>query len=176
MANVDKTDMAGVLGALWQFLCDSVSECNGGSLVDQTERVQADHLSSIQNCSTLDIGVPSWNGNDHIRDSLFEFVGGDIPEFAEIGGDELGVGKCSGFPEVVDLEAINWYSPRNEAKRLTFTPTLPFTSTSSALMYFFSNSATSGSFSVRPISLLSDPTVFLKLEVSAVLAASPIKR
>ena len=51
---------------------------------------------------------------------------------------------------------------------------LPPTSTNSALMNFFSNSATSGSESVRPTRRLSEPTVFLKLDVSAVFADSPI--
>ena len=39
-----------------------------------------------------------------------------------------------------------------------------------------SYSATSGSDSDRPISRFNDPTVFLKLEVSAVLAGSPMCR
>lgn len=43
-------------------------------------------------------------------------------------------------------------------------------------MYFFSNSAISGSFNDRPMSRFNDPTVFLKLEVSAVLADSPMYR
>jgi hypothetical protein len=40
-------------------------------------------------------------------------------------------------------------------------------------MNFFSNSAISGSERDRPTRRFSEPTVFLKLEVSAVLAASP---
>lgn len=43
-------------------------------------------------------------------------------------------------------------------------------------MNCFSDSAISGSLRVRPIRRLSEPIVFLKLDVSSVLAASPIER
>ena len=43
-------------------------------------------------------------------------------------------------------------------------------------MNFLSYSSISGSDKLLPINLFNDPTVFLKLEVSAVLAASPMKR
>lgn len=43
-------------------------------------------------------------------------------------------------------------------------------------MNFFSSEAISGSDRGRPIKRLSEPTVFLKLEVSAVLAGSPMRR
>ncbi len=59
---------------------------------------------------------------------------------------------------------------------LTLTPTLPPASTSSALINFFSISCTSGSLNVRPTSRLSEPIVFLKLDVSPVLADSPTRR
>lgn len=72
------------------------------------------------------------------------------------------------------LDSIAVYA---HAKRgLTWTPTVPFTSTKVALWNFFSTSWTSGSLYVRPISRFKPPMVLRKFEVSSVFAASPRDR
>jgi hypothetical protein len=58
----------------------------------------------------------------------------------------------------------------------TCVPTVPLTSTRLALRNFFSMFWTWGSSTVRPMRRLREPMVFLKLDVSWVLADSPMER
>ena len=76
--------------------------------------------------------------------------------------------------ERVFLDSMAVYAIQNCG--LTWTPTVPFTSTRVALWNFFSTSWTSGSLYVRPISRFKPPMVLRKFEVSSVFAASPSDR
>ena len=51
----------------------------------------------------MDVSIPSWDSDDDIRDGLFELGRGDITEFAEVRGDELGEREGAGFTEVAYL-------------------------------------------------------------------------
>jgi hypothetical protein len=176
--DIDKDDVSRRLGVLGQVgFGDSVTESDGGGVVDQSEGVQSGNLGSVVQGSSLDIGVPSGNGDNDVGNGLLELVLGDIPQLAEVGGGDLSEREGRRLSKVVDLETVSFRGTKEPVgPRQTLTPMLPFTSTSSALMNFFSNSAISGSFRDRPTSRFIEPTVFLKFDVSAVLAGSPICR
>jgi len=104
VTDIDETDMTGSLGGLGQVgLGDTVTEGDGGGVVDQTEGVEAGNLGSIVKRSSLNVSVPTWNGNNNVGDSLLELDSGGIPQFTEVGGDELGVRESGRLAKVVDL-------------------------------------------------------------------------
>lgn len=104
MTNVDKADVSRCLGCLGQIsLCDSVAESNGGGVVDESEGVQAGNSSGVEESTSLDVGVVSWDSDNDVRNGLLELDSSDITELAEVSRDELGEGESCGFPKVVDL-------------------------------------------------------------------------
>jgi len=103
MASVDKGD---VTRGIWVWkvrLCDAVTESGSGSIVDDAEDVEICDCGGIDDGATLEIGVPTWDGDDDIGDVCFELVGGDVTDLAEVGGDELGEGEDGLMTEISDL-------------------------------------------------------------------------
>jgi len=176
MASVDKGD---VTRGIWVWkvrLCDAVTESGSGSIVDDAEDVEICDCGGIDDGATLEIGVPTWDGDDDIGDVCFELVGGDVTDLAEVGGDELGEGEDGLMTEISDLWADEKQGKRDRETKGTCTPTEPPTSTRVALRNFFSTEWTRGSSRDRPMRRLREPMVFLKLEVSWVFAGSPMAR
>lgn len=175
MACVDKGNMTRGVWVWKVGLCDAVSESGSGGVVDDAEDVEICDGGGIDDGAALEIGVPAWDGDDDIGDVCFEFVGGDVTDLAEVGGDELGEGEDGLMAEISDLR-VDEQSKSGEAKKKTSTPTEPATSTRAALRNFCSAEWTRGSSRDRPMRRLREPTVFLKLEVSWVFAGSPMAR
>jgi len=176
MASVDKGD---VTRGIWVWkvrLCDAVTESGSGGIVDDAEDVEICDCGGIDDGATLEIGVPTWDGDDDIGDVCFELVGGDVTDLAEVGGDELGEGEDGLMTEISDLWADEKQGKRDRETKGTCTPTEPPTSTRVALRNFFSTEWTRGSSRDRPMRRLREPMVFLKLEVSWVFAGSPMAR
>jgi len=176
MTGVDKGD---VTRGIWVWkvrLCDAVTESGSGGIVDDAEDIEICDCGGIDDGATLEIGVPTWDGDDDIGDVCFEFVGGDITDLAEVGGDELGEGEDGVVTEISDLWVDEEPEKRRIEKKGTCTPTEPLTSTREALRNFFSIEWTRGSSRDRPMRRLREPMVFLKLEVSWVFAGSPMAR
>jgi hypothetical protein len=73
VSDIDEADVSGSLGVLGQIsLGDTVTESDGGGVVNESERVQAGDSSSVGNSSSLNIGVVSGDSDNDIRDSLLE--------------------------------------------------------------------------------------------------------
>lgn len=71
MTNVNKSDMTRVLG-FWEIgFGDTVTEGSGGGVVDDTENIEVGDRSGIKDSSTLDVSVPSRDGNDDIGNAGF---------------------------------------------------------------------------------------------------------
>ena len=73
VSDIDETDVSRRLGVLGEIgFGDSVTESDGGGVVDESERVQASNSSGVGNSSSLDIGVVSRDGNDDIGNGLLQ--------------------------------------------------------------------------------------------------------
>ena len=104
MADVHKGDVPWVLGFGKVGLGDTVAERNGGGVVDETEDVKVGDLSGIEESSSLDVSVPSRDGDNDIADTVFELVSGNVSKLAKVSTDELGSREGFLFAEVCNLE------------------------------------------------------------------------
>jgi hypothetical protein len=74
VSDINKADVSWCLGVLGQIsLGDTVTESDGGRVIDQSKGVQSGDSSSVGNSSSLDIGIVSGNGDDDIGNSLLQF-------------------------------------------------------------------------------------------------------
>jgi hypothetical protein len=107
MTDVDEADMSRSFGSLGEIaLGDSVTESDSGSVVDETKGVESGNTSGIEESTSLDVSVPSGNGNDDVGNGLLELGGGNVTEFAEVGGNELSEGEGRWLAKVVDLLSL----------------------------------------------------------------------
>ena len=68
MASIDKGDVTrGGVGIGKVGLCDAVTECGSGCIMDDAENIQVCDSGGVDDGTTLEIGVPSWDGDDDVR-------------------------------------------------------------------------------------------------------------
>lgn len=104
MTDIDKDDVSRGLGGFGEIgLGDTVTESDGGCVVDQSKGVKTSNLSGIVKSSSLNVSVPTWNGDNDIRDGLLELCLGGISQFAEVGSGDLGEGKGRWLAKVLNL-------------------------------------------------------------------------
>lgn len=104
VSDVDKDDVSGLLGRLGQVsLGDSVAKRDSSGVVDQSEGVETGNLGGVVQRSSLDVGVPSRNGDDDVGDGLLELSLGGVLQLAEVRSDELSEGELGRLAEVVNL-------------------------------------------------------------------------
>lgn len=104
VADVDKGDMARVFGLRKVGLGDSVSESSGSGVVDEAEDVEVGDGSSIEEGASLDVGVPSRDGDHDVAHADLELSRSDVSQLSEIHADDLGIRELVGFVEVPDLD------------------------------------------------------------------------
>ena len=104
MTNIDENDVTGVLSLRKIRFGDTPSEGNSGSVIDEAEDVKVGDLSGIEESSSLNVSVPSGDGDNDIADTVFELVSSDVSKLAKVSTDELGSGEGFLFDEVCNLE------------------------------------------------------------------------
>ena len=104
VTNIDENDVTGVLSLRKIRFGDTPSEGNSGSVIDEAEDVKVGDLSGIEESSSLDVSVPSGDGDNDIADTVFELVSGNVSKLAKVSTDELGSGEGFLFAEVCNLE------------------------------------------------------------------------
>ena len=105
VTNVDKDDVLGVLDTLGEIgLGDSVSESDGGGIVDQPERVETGNVGGVEDGSSLNVGVPTGNGDDDVGDGSLELGRSSVPQLSEVRSNQLSGVENSGITEVLDLD------------------------------------------------------------------------
>ena len=230
VSDVDEHDVLGRFRSGGEIrLGDSVTESDGGEVVDESERVESGDGGGVEHGSSLVVGVPSGDSDNDVRDGLGKLESGLVSKSSEEHGDELGSREDGGLSEVVDLgdektkkrrrkrESVLMKLERTEekvggkerwAERRTHLDSnasvdideLAVEELALDLLDLYTRRKqqrprrrpnqlviskkrhgrelknSPGSSNLLPINLLRDPTVFLKLEVSAVLAASPMYR
>ena len=103
VSDVDEDNMARILGFRKISLGDTVAKGDGSGIVDQTERVETGNGSSVKDSPSLDIGVPSRNGDDDIGNVVLELVRGDFAKLAQVHAYQLCGRESMFFTDVVDL-------------------------------------------------------------------------
>lgn len=107
MADVDENNVSRSLGALGQVsLGDTVTEGNSGAVVNESERIEAGNVGGVEQGTSLDVGEPSGNRNNDVRNGLLELSGSSVPELAKIGGNKLSEREVGGLAKVVDLGSL----------------------------------------------------------------------
>lgn len=105
VTDVNKDDVAGLLGVLGKVgLGDTVAKGDSGGVVDEAEGVEASDLSGVKERAALDVGVPSGDSNDNVRNVLLELDGGSVTELGEVSTNQLGVRLLSLLAKVVDAD------------------------------------------------------------------------
>jgi len=84
-------------------LGDSVTESDGGEIVDESKRVKSGDRGGVEHGSSLVVGVPSGDSDNDVRDGLGELESGLVSKSSEEHGDELGSREDGGLSEVLDL-------------------------------------------------------------------------
>lgn len=74
MASVDKGDVTRGIRVWKVRLCDAVTKSGSGSIADDAEDVEICDCGGIDDSATLEIGIPTWDGNDDIGDVCFDLV------------------------------------------------------------------------------------------------------
>lgn len=104
VTDVDKADVTLSVRRLGEIrLGDTVAEGDGGGVVDETKGVEAGNVGGVNEGAALNVGVPSGDGDDDVRDGLLELCSGNVSQAAEVGSDELCKGEGVGLAKVVDL-------------------------------------------------------------------------
>jgi hypothetical protein len=104
VTDIDKADVTLGVRRLGEIrLGDTVAEGDGGGVVDETEGVETGNVGGVNEGAALNVGVPSGDGDDDVRDGLLELCSGNVSQAAEVGSDELGKGEGVGLAKVVDL-------------------------------------------------------------------------
>lgn len=104
MANINKSNMTGIFRLGEVRFGDTIAEGSGSSIVDDTEDVEVGDRGGIKDSTALDVGIPTRDGNDDIRNTSLELPGSDVAYLAEIGANELGEGEGLLLTKVGDLE------------------------------------------------------------------------
>lgn len=105
VADVDKDDVSSVLDALGEVgLGDPVSEGDGGGVVDQSETVETGNVGSVEDGTSLDVGVPTGHGDDNVGNGSLELGSGRVPQLAQVRSDQLGSVKSRRLAQVLDLD------------------------------------------------------------------------
>ena len=84
-------------------LGDPVTESSSGSVVNETEHVEASDFTGINHGPALDIGEPSRNTNGDVGDGLAEFLGSNIFDLGQVHGNQLSRREFLLLAHVADL-------------------------------------------------------------------------
>ena len=104
MSNIDKGDVAGgLINGGKVGLGDSISESGSGDVVDESERVQSSDFGGIHDGSSLDFGVPNWNGDNDIVDGPLELLRGGVTKLSKEHRVELSRRENGRLAEVLHL-------------------------------------------------------------------------
>src|ERR1700733_4271645 len=103
MTDVNKGDVPRVIGIGEIGFGDTVSQCDSGCVIDETECVQTGDGSGIKHSPPLDVCVPSGNGDDNVGDTGLQFHRGNISDFAQVHGCQLNCSESGSFSEIVHL-------------------------------------------------------------------------
>jgi len=94
VTDIDKGDSLGLLVRAGHVgLGDTPAKGSGGGLVDQAQNLEAGDLSGIDDGSSLSIGVPGGDGDDHVVDGKLELGRSGLFGPCEEHGGQLGGSK-----------------------------------------------------------------------------------